>query len=531
MRQSRNLKVWGLGIFLTVLMFTAVFSQDQSAASAGSAAIENAAVGSRNSSVQGADAAIETAAVGDLAPEQQPSAASPGAGNASDSNLGRNNRPANISELTEYVRESMKKHPVLTNLCLLGGLIVIVLLNLAIRQIFLYGLKTVFQRIPLGNAEYKKQLYALASRLAYIVPIVVVYMILEAVNINSDNLVRTRKICMSLTLVCLVAALVSFLNIMDIWYRRHSNTRDHTIKSGIQLVQLFAVIVTLIMIVSILMNRSPVMLLSGLGAVAAVLILIFQDTILALVSGIQLSTNHMIQLGDWIELPSENVDGIIVDIALHTVKVQNWDMTIVTVPTRKLTVETFINWRGIYEAGGRRIKRALNIDMRSVRFLNDEEVERLKDLVLLDDYLNEKRQEIEDWNHNLEVKGAKPVNGRRITNIGTFRVYIEKYLRSLKTVNSNLTLLVRQLQPDDTGLPIEVYCFTKTTEWAEYEKIQSDIFDHLLAILPMFDLRVFQRSSDIFQEMGLMRYLAGDAFPKAIREMAEHAGQRPDSRD
>ena len=531
MRQSRNLKVWGLGIFLTVLMFTTVFSQEQSAATARSAAVENAAVGSRNSSVQRADAAVETAAVGDPAPEQQPSAASPGAGNAADSSLGRNNRPANISELTEYVRKLMKEHPVLTNLCLVGGLIVIVLLNLAIRQIFLYGLKTVFQRIPMGNAEYKKQLYALASRLAYIVPIVVVYMILEAVNINPDNLVRTRKICMSLTLVCLVAALVSFLNIMDIWYRRHSNTRDHTIKSGIQLVQLFAVIVTLIMIVSILMNRSPVMLLSGLGAVAAVLILIFQDTILALVSGIQLSTNHMIQLGDWIELPSENVDGIIVDIALHTVKVQNWDMTIVTVPTRKLTVETFINWRGIYEAGGRRIKRALNIDMRSVRFLTDEEVERLKDLVLLDDYLNEKRQEIEDWNHNLEVKGAKPVNGRRITNIGTFRVYIEKYLRSLKTVNSNLTLLVRQLQPDDTGLPIEVYCFTKTTEWGEYEKIQSDIFDHLLAILPMFDLRVFQRSSDIFQEMGLMRYLAGEAFPKDIREMAERAGQNRGDRD
>ena len=513
MRQSRKMKVWGLGIFifLSVLMFTTVFSQEQSPAGTGSGV-----------------AAVETP----VGASEQPSAASPAADTASGASLGQaNNRPTNIPELTAYVRKSLKEHPILTNLWLLGGLIVIILVNLAIRQIFLFGLKTVFNKIPLGNPEYKKQIYAVASRLAYIVPIVVVYMILEAVNINPDNLVRTRKVCMSLTLVCLTAALVSFLNIMDIWYRRHSNTRDHTIKSGIQLVQMFAVIVTLIMIVSIMMNRSPVMLLSGLGAVAAVLILIFQDTILALVSGIQLSTNHMIQLGDWIELPSENVDGIIVDIALHTVKVQNWDMTIVTVPTRKLTVETFINWRGIYEAGGRRIKRALNIDMRSVRFLNDEEIARLKDLVLLDDYLNEKRQEIEDWNHNLEVKGAKPVNGRRITNIGTFRVYIEKYLRSLKTVNSNLMLLVRQLQPDDTGLPIEVYCFTKTTDWSEYEKIQSDIFDHLLAILPMFDLRVFQRSSDFFQEMGLLRFLAGESFPKDIRELAEHAAQRHGGRD
>jgi len=528
MRQSRKMKIWGLGLFLTVLMFTTVFSQEQSSPAGGAAA--ELAAGVPQSSVQSGDAVVETAAAGDPAREQH-AAVSPGAGNAPDSGLGSGGKTANFSELTAFVRKSLKEHPVLTNLCLLGGLIVIILINLAIRQIFLYGLKTVFQRIPMRNGEYKKQMYALASRLAYIVPIVVVYMILEAVNINPDNLVRTRKICMSLTLVCLTAALISFLNIMDIWYRRHSNTHDHTIKSGIQLVQLFAVIITLIMIVSILLNRSPVMLLSGLGAVAAVLILIFQDTILALVSGIQLSTNHMIQLGDWIELPSENVDGVIVDIALHTVKVQNWDMTIVTVPTRKLTVETFINWRGIYEAGGRRIKRALNIDMRSVRFLNDDEIAHLKDLVLLDDYLNEKRQEIEDWNHNLEVKGAKPVNGRRITNIGTFRVYIEKYLRSLKTVNSNLMLLVRQLQPDDTGLPIEVYCFTKTTDWSEYEKIQSDIFDHLLAILPMFDLRVFQRSSDIFQEMGLMRFLAGEAFPKEIREMAERAGQRRGGRD
>ena len=519
MRQTRNLKIWGLGIFLTVLLFTTVFSQEQSpAAGAGSAAVETAAAGNQASATSNGSVAVETVSAGDPAPVRQ--AAAPG--NAPGSSVSQNNRPASLSELTAYARESMKEHPVLSNLCLLAALLVIILINLAIRQIFLYGLKLVFKKIPAYSGEYKKHLYAFASRLAYIVPIVVVYIILETVNINPDNLVRTRKICMSLTLVCLTAALISFLNIMDIWYRRHSNTHDHSIKSGIQLVQLFAVIVTFIMIVSILMNRSPVMLLSGLGAVAAVLILIFQDTILALVSGIQLGTNHMIQLGDWIELPSENVDGVIIDIALHTVKVQNWDMTIVTV--RKLTVETFINWRGIYEAGGRRIKRALNIDMRSVRFLNDEEIERLKDIVLLDDYLNEKRQEIDDWNHNLEVKGAKPVNGRRITNIGTFRIYVEKYLRSLKTVNPELTLLVRQLQPDDTGLPIEVYCFTKTTEWAEYEKIQSDIFDHLLAILPVFDLRVFQRSSDVFQELGLLRHLVGGVFPQDTCKAPESPG-------
>ena len=513
MRQSRNLKVWGLWIFLTVLFFTAAFSQAQSSGTgAGGAALETAAADVQKSAVPAGNAAVDSAAAAAPAPADQPASAVPG--NASGATPGRNNRPSNVSELTAFVRESLREHPVATNLWLAGALLGIILINLAIRQIFLYGLKAVFQKIPMQNPEYKKQLYALASRLAYLVPIVVVYMILEAVNINPDNLVRTRKVCMSLTLVCLTAALISFLNIMDIWYRRHSNTRDHTIKSGIQLVQMFSVIVALIMIVSIMMNRSPVMLLSGLGAVAAVLLLIFQDTILALVSGIQLSTNHMIRLGDWIELPSENVDGVIVDIALHTVKVQNWDMTIVTVPTRKLTVETFINWRGITEVGGRRIKRSLSIDMRSVRFLDDGEIARLKDFVLLNDYLNEKLQEIESWNRELEAQGAKPVNDRRITNIGTFRVYVDRYLRSLKTVNPKLMIMVRQLQSSDVGLPIEVYCFAKTTDWYEYEKIQSDIFDHLLAILPEFDLRVFQKCSDVYQEaLREQRKIAG-AFPK-----------------
>lgn len=493
MRYLRNPKVWGLGIFLMVPLFSTVFSQEQPPPPrTGVADVETKSAGNPSTA--------------------QPSPASPGI--EAEAGLGPKRKPANVSELTFYVRKSLKEHPVTTNLCLAGTLLGIILINLAIRQIFLYGLKLVFRKLPTYDGEYKKQFFATASRLAYIVPIAVVYLILEAVNINPENLVFTRKICTALTLLFAAGAAISLLNILDIWYLKHSSTHDRSIKGGIQLIQLFAVLVTIIMIASILMNRSPVMLLSGLGAVVAVLILIFQDTILALVSGIQLSTNHMIRLGDWIELPSENVDGVIVDIALHTVKVQNWDMTIVTVPTRKLTVETFINWRGITEAGSRRIKRSLLIDMRSVRFLDDEETARLKDFVLPDDCPDGKRQEIEDWNRNLEAKGAKPVNGRRITNIGTFRIYVEKYLRSLKTVNPNQTLLVRQLQPSDTGLPIEVYCFANTTDWYTYERIQSDIFDHLLAILPVFDLRVFQRSSDVFQEAGLRRYLSGGMSPR-----------------
>ena len=418
-------------------------------------------------------------------------------------------------ELTAFLKDSMTLHPILVNVCILavavlGGLLV----NLLMRHCFLYGMKIMFQKLPIDIPEGRNILYSAASRLAYIAPIVVVYLLLDIMDIEPDYLLRMRKICMTLTIVCIVGAMLSFLNLLDLWYRKQPDSQNRSIKGVVQLIQIFVVIGALILVASMLVNKSPVMLLSGLGAVAAVLILIFQDTILALVSGIQLSTNHMIQIGDWIVLPSENVDGVIVDIALHMVKVQNWDMTIVTVPTRKLTVETFINWRGVFESGGRRIKRTLNIDMRSIRFLDDNEIAALDEFVLLDDYLNEKQHEIEAWNRALEEKGAKPVNGRRITNIGTFRIYVDKYLRSLKTVNQNMTVLVRQLQPNSTGLPIEVYCFTNTTDWGEYERIQSDIFDHLLAILPVFGLRVFQECSDIYQVAGGRQKIIGGVFPQ-----------------
>jgi len=430
-------------------------------------------------------------------------------------------------ELSAFIKDSMTVHPVLVNVCILGVAILSgLLVNLLMRHAVLFGLKVMFQKFPINIPEGKSILYSAASRLAYIAPIAVVYVLLDIMDIEPDYLLRMRKICMSLAIICFVAALVSFLNLLDLWYRRQPDSQNRSIKGVVQLIQIFVVIAALIVVLSMLVNKSPTMLLSGLGAVAAVLILIFQDTILALVSGIQLSTNHMIQIGDWIVLPSENVDGVIVEIALHTVKVQNWDMTIVTVPTRKLTVETFINWRGVYESGGRRIKRTLNIDMRSIRFLEDDEIARLDEFVLLDDYLNGKRQEIAEWNRALAEKGAKPINGRRITNIGTFRIYVDKYLRSLKTVNQNMTILVRQLQSDSTGLPIEVYCFTNTTDWGEYERIQSDIFDHLLAILPTFGLRVFQRSSDIFQKPGSEQKKIGGVFPQDTYVSPNYSGRR-----
>ena len=213
-------------------------------------------------------------------------------------------------------------------------------------------------------------------------------------------------------------------------------------------------------------------------------------------------------------MPSYGADGFVIEIALHTVKIQNWDKTIVTVPTRKLIEESFTNWRGMFESGGRRIKRSIYIDQRSIRFLTEDEIKRLEDFIILNEYLETKKEEISEWNISLAEKGAKPINSRRITNIGTFRVYVEKYLKSNKNINQEMIQLVRQLAPSTTGLPLEIYCFTKSTQWIEHEKVQSDIFDHLLAILPVFGLRVFQDCSDIYQEVSDFPTFVDGIFPQ-----------------
>ena len=228
---------------------------------------------------------------------------------------------------------------------------------------------------------------------------------------------------------------------------------------------------------------------------AAVLMLIFQDTILSLVASIQIGASGIVRIGDWIEMPQVNADGDVVDIALHTVTVQNWDKPYTVFPTKKLVSEAFKNWRGMQESGGRRIKRSLYLDQTSVRFLEDDEVKNLKCFMVLDEYLDKKAAELKAWNEQLLQQGRDPINARRVTNIGTFRAYVNHYLRQHPRIHQGMTILVRQMQPGATGLPLEIYCFTNTTAWLAYEDIQSDIFDHLLAILPRFGLRVFQEPS------------------------------------
>jgi miniconductance mechanosensitive channel len=293
-----------------------------------------------------------------------------------------------------------------------------------------------------------------------------------------------------LTLALASSSLLDFINKL---YQYRSDANRRPIKGYIQVVKIFICIAAAILIVASLIDRSPLILFSGLGAMAAVLMLIFQDTLLSLVASVQISSSDMIRVGDWIEMPQLNADGDVIDIALHTVKVQNWDKTITTIPTKRLITDSFKNWRGMRESGGRRIKRCLYVDQHSIRFLEKKDFKQLERLMLIDDYLSAKLKELRDWNTNLGTK--EEVNYRRLTNIGTFRAYIARYLKNHTGIHKQMTLLVRQLSPTENGVPLEVYCFTNTTVWADYEEIQSDIFDHLLSVIPEFGLRVFQNPS------------------------------------
>lgn len=260
----------------------------------------------------------------------------------------------------------------------------------------------------------------------------------------------------------------------------------------VQAVKLVLLVIFSILTVSILIGSSPALILSGLGAMTAVLMLVFQDSIRGFAAGLQLAGYNMLSVGDWLEMPKYNADGDVVEIGLTTVKVQNWDRTIVTIPTYALVSDSFKNWRGMEESGGRRIKRSLCIDVESIHFLSDAEIAHLKKAQLLTDYLENKMKELGAYNSELHADMDNPVNGRRMTNIGTFRAYLDQYVRRHPQIHKGLTIMIRQLAPTAEGLPIEVYVFTSTTRWAEYEAIQADIFDHIFAILPEFNLRAYQ---------------------------------------
>ncbi|HDQ45154.1 MAG TPA: mechanosensitive ion channel [bacterium] len=329
----------------------------------------------------------------------------------------------------------------------------------------------------------------LLKRISCIPPILVLR---QFIHLLPDALTSIGKILDSVVVLLILLIIGSLIDSVIRLIERIPRFRDRPVKGYIQIVKIIVYIFGGILIIGILTAKEIWTLITGLGALTAIIILIFKDTILSFVASLQISSYDLVKEGDWIEVPKYGADGDVIDIALHTVKVQNWDKTITVIPTYKLIEESFKNWRGMQETGGRRIARSIYIDLSSVKFLDDDLYERLSRINSLSEYLKNKKQEIDEYNNKHHVDVTVPVNGRRLTNLGTFRAYLKEYLKRREDLNTNLTFLVRHLSPGPTGLPIEIYVFAGTTRWADYEDIQSDIFDHIFAVVPHFELRIFQ---------------------------------------
>lgn len=331
------------------------------------------------------------------------------------------------------------------------------------------------------------------NRLAYALQGFLVYM--QARLWFNDGEFLKEILIVASQIWVLIALTLSFFAILDTGLslcQRSGLVKKLPIRGIIQSIKIILSVLITILSISLLIDRSPLLLLSGLGAMTAVLMLIFKDPLLGLVAGIQLSANKMLNVGDWLEMPKYGADGDVIDITLTTVKVQNWDKTITTIPTYALISDSFKNWQGMTESGSRRIKRSIFIDTTSVHFLTKEDCDKLKKSQLIAPYIDEKIAEITQYNNTNHISINDEINARRLTNLGTFRAYLEAYLRNNPQINGNLTLMVRQLSPTENGLPMEIYAFTKTTQWTAYENIQADIFDHIFAIIPEFGLRIHQ---------------------------------------
>ena len=365
--------------------------------------------------------------------------------------------------------------------------------DLLVKGILVRGVQTMAKR---SSATWDDVLieHKVFGRLAQIVPGIIVYIGIPFVPELPDTVVQlTRNVSAGYMVLMVTMSLSALLSAGSAIYSSMPIAKERPLKGFVQLVQIAVWVFGAVMIIAAVLDRSPLLLLSGLGAMTAILLLVFRDTILSLVASVQLTAQDMVRVGDWIEVPQFGADGDVIDVQLHTVKVQNWDKTITTIPTHRLISGSFKNWRGMSQAGARRIKRAIHLDVSSIRFQSAAEVDHFKRFALLKDYIADKEKELSDYNAALDLEVDDDVNTRRLTNVGSFRAYAANYLENHPKIHKGMTLMVRQLAPGPEGLPLEIYCFTNTTVWTEYEDIQADIFDHLLAIVPDFGLRLFQK--------------------------------------
>ncbi|WP_426140621.1 mechanosensitive ion channel family protein [Pseudomonas sp. DWP3-1-2] len=398
----------------------------------------------------------------------------------------------------------LDKHPLLhTSLGLLVLLVAALVLGRLARFVILYAMK-MLSRQPALHWLHDFLHNKVFHRLAQMTPSLVIQFGLNLVpNLSATGKNVIGNLALAFTILFMTLAMGALLNALLDIYARTTHARTRSIKGYVQLAKMILYIFAAIIIVATLIDRSPLLLLSGLGAMSAVILLVYKDTLLSFVASVQLTSNDMLRVGDWIEMPQVGADGDVVDITLHTVKVQNFDKTIVSIPTWRLMSESFKNWRGMQQSGGRRIKRSLFIDASGVRFVRDDEEHKLSQVHLLTDYIARKQAELLAWNQAQGNVAQLSANRRRMTNIGTFRAYALAYLKSHPDIHPDMTCMVRQQEASALGVPLEIYCFTRTTVWADYERIQGDIFDYLLAVLPEFGLSLYQQPSGMDMRAGL----------------------------
>ncbi len=369
------------------------------------------------------------------------------------------------------------------------GLIGLVAYLIARRVLNLYSHKIADKTATtIDDMLIEKGVFRMLARIA---PALTIYMMLPMLG---EGATVVEELIISLIIIFVTIAVYRVLDALVDSVKGRSKTKAGPMKGISQVIKIgIGVVAGLLIIVTFMGNEKGWAIFSSIGGLSAVLLLIFRDSILGFVAGIQLSTDNLLKLGDWLEMPKYNADGEVVDISLTKITVRNWDKTYTAIPAYRFLEESFKNWEGMTESGGRRIKRSINVDMNTVGFLTEEEIEKLRRIDILKAYLAGKFVELDEFNTN--VSGDHLANRRQLTNIGTFRAYIREYLKHHPKVHNDMTLIARQLQPTEKGMPIEIYCFTNVTAWADYEGIQSDIFDHLLAIMPEFGLRPYQQIS------------------------------------
>jgi miniconductance mechanosensitive channel len=334
------------------------------------------------------------------------------------------------------------------------------------------------------------------NRLAYLLPAYVMFWLIPVALTPYPDIEDFMQLAVKIYSIVIVMLVFSALfNSILIIYQQYPISKTRPIKGYIQVAKIILYLLIFVTVISLLIGKNPLLILGGLGAFSAVLLLIFKDSLLGLVAGVQLTVNDLLRPGDWISLPKYDADGTVLDITLTTVKVRSWDRTFTTIPAYALFSDSFKNWRGMEESGGRRIKRSINLDMNSVKFCTPEMLKKFERIHYVSAYIREKEEEIVKYNEEMKIDNEILVNGRRQTNLGVFRNYLSNYLKNHPKINLDMTFLIRHLQPTETGIPIEIYVFSREQAWAAYEDIQSDIFDHILAVIPEFELKVFQNPS------------------------------------